>query len=127
MRGTALVLALDIGRVHRLAGILKNRVAQDFCSSRLGVDFDIDDMSSKAHSCSIGIELMVARNGAAGRCRLGSDLLERQRREIAGIGAGGLGMAIFPSDRISRDSPYLGSAPAKLLYRIAGSEDGRHA
>ena len=57
---------------------------------------------------------------AAGGARLGGDLRQRQRREIAGVGAGGTGLAVLPDDGLDIDLPDLGRALAQGLDHLLG-------
>ena len=53
LRRTALELALDIGRVHRLAGVLDHGVAQDPGRAGFGVDLDIADMRRESRRLAL--------------------------------------------------------------------------
>src|SRR4029450_10955923 len=76
---------------------------------------------------ALGVELGVAGDGAAGRGRLLGDVGKGERFKIAGIGAGGLGVALLPHHGLRRDAPDLGGATAELADAVAGGLDGGHA
>ena len=73
-----------------------------------GVDLDVADMRREAALGAGGVELMAGADRAAGLARLGGDLGQRQRRELAGIVAGGPRLAVLPDDRLRIDLPDLG-------------------
>ena len=59
--GAALVLALDIGGVDRLAGVLHDDITQHLHGAGLGIDLDIADVGGKARPRTLGVDLVVAR------------------------------------------------------------------
>ena len=52
--GTALILALDIGRMDRLAGILDHRIADDLGGAGFRIKLDIADMGGERDAGAIG-------------------------------------------------------------------------
>src|SRR5262249_48292245 len=125
--GTALELALDISGMHRLAGILDHGIARDLGSTGFLVDLDIADMRGEADTGTVGGIFVMAGDRTAGARRGLGDFLQRERREVAGMGAGRLGMTVLPGDRLFRDAPGGGSPLAELLHGIARRHDAGHA
>ena len=83
LRRAALELALDVGRMNRLAGVLDHRVAQHLRGAGFGIDLDVADMGGEGNAGAVGDDLVVAGDRAAGVAGGRGDLLQRQRREIA--------------------------------------------
>ena len=127
LRGAALVLAFDIGRIHRLAGILDDGVAQNFGRSGFGIDLDIANVRGEGHARAIGDDLVMAGDGATGIAGGGGDVFQRQRRQVAMAVALGLGVAVLPDDILDRDVHHLGGPVAQYLDGVAAGKHRRHA
>src|SRR5262249_11368870 len=125
--GAALVLALDIARMDGLAGVLDHAVALDQSAAGLLVDLGVAEMDGEADARTLGVDLGMAGDRAAGGGRLLGDVGERQRLEVASVGAGRFGVALLPHHGLRRDAPDLGGAAAQLADAIAGRLDGGHA
>jgi hypothetical protein len=67
--GAALELAFDVGGMHRLAGILDDRVAHDLRGAGFGIDLDIADMRGEADARTIGRIFVMAGDRTAGARR----------------------------------------------------------
>src|SRR6185503_10250583 len=94
--GTALHLPLDIGRMHRLAGILDGGVAQNGDPAGFAVHFDIDEVCGQAGTRALRVDGCVAYDRAAGLARGLRDLRERQFLTSDGAAAGRARAAIVP-------------------------------
>jgi hypothetical protein len=127
LRRSALILAFHIGGVNGLARILDDGVALYFRGAGFRIDFDVADMCGEGNAGTIGHHFIVPGNGSAGiACRSG-DFLDRQRREVSGVGAGRLGVAIFPDDGVFRNVPHLRGAFTENLDGVAGRANRCHA
>ena len=112
--------------MHRLAGVLDDRVAHDLRAAGLGIDLDVADVGGEGNASAIRHDLGVTRHWPAGVGCRGGDFLQRQRRQVAVLGAHRLGMASFPGDVGDRDFPHLGRTLLQHLDGVAGGENACH-
>src|SRR5262249_23503374 len=71
---TALILAFDLAWMDRLAGILHNCVARHHGAARLLIHLGIDDVGCEADARALGIDLVMAGDGTAGRTGILGDV-----------------------------------------------------
>ena len=105
LHNAALDLTLHVARMQRAADILHCSVAQHSDDHEINIDLDIDDMRGEARIGAGGVELGAGAERAAHLVRLGRELGQRERRELAGIGAGRPRLSILPGHRIRVDLP----------------------
>src|SRR5271156_2801806 len=60
LRGAALHLSLDVARMNRLAGILRDGASQDLHLAGVGIDFDVNQRGRKAWSYPARIHARTA-------------------------------------------------------------------
>src|SRR5439155_24198757 len=96
-------LPLDIARMDRAADILRGDKAQDGDFARFGINLDIAELAGKAGRLPAGVDRGGIGQGAAGQGRLGGDLAQRHRLEVADIAALRLGLAVLPDDSLTID------------------------
>ena len=129
----ALHLALHVAGVDGTAGILHRGVADHIDATGLLVDFDIADVRGERRCRALRVHRHLRGNRAARLCRLCGEIRERQRLEVTGVGAGRMGVAVLPVDRLRVNVPEHRCTFAHLLdhpfrgfrYRCSGRE--RHA
>src|SRR5713226_2402663 len=100
--------------MDRPADILEGGVARDPDAAGAAVDLDVTDMRAEAALGTGGVGRGTSPDRPAGLGRPGGELGERQRIELAGVVAGGLGLAVVPGDGVGIDLPDLGRALAQL-------------
>src|SRR5580704_10363240 len=127
LRHAALDLALDIGGVNGPADILDRRIAQDLDLARLLVDLDVADMRRKAGAGALRVDRQLGADRTAGPSRFECNLGQRQRLEAASVGAGGVGLAVLPFDRVGGDVPDHRGALFQLLDDLLGGLCRGHA
>src|SRR5262249_11547597 len=127
LHGAALVLALDLERMDRLAGVFDHGIALDVDAPGFLVDLDIDDVQAEAGAGPSDVHLGMAGDGAVGRRRLRRDLRDRHRFESADVGAGGPAVAVPERLPLFRHGPNPRSALAQFGDRLAGGIDDYHA
>src|SRR5262249_345622 len=118
LHGAALHLTFYIARMHRLARVLHDRIAQDLHRTCLGIDLDVAAVGTETHSGAVGVVLEVAGNRSAGARELRRDLLEREWLELACVGPGGPGRAFLPTHRVDWNAPDRGGACAEYLSSV---------
>ncbi len=112
----ALHLALDVVRVDRLAGVLDRGVAQDLDVAGLAVDLDVADVGAEAGPAPSALTSWWPAIGPPVLARLGGDLGERQRLELAGVRRRpAWRCAVLPDHRLRVDAPHLRGALAQAL------------
>ena len=127
LRGPALELTFDIGRMNRLAGILQHRVAQDIDLAGLRIHLDIDDMGAEARRRPLRVDLRMACDRPAGLVGVLCDIGQGHRLEFARIRAGGLDEAALPGHGLGIDIPDHCRAGAGLTDDVLGSLNHGHA
>src|SRR5207302_1609679 len=123
----ALDLALDIRGVDGAADILDRGVAQDLDLPRLLVDFDVADMRRKARAGALRVDRHLGADRPAGAPGFERDLGQRQRLEAAGIGAGGIGLAVLPFNRVGGEVPDHRAAVFQLVDGLLATLRRPHA
>src|SRR5262249_36135622 len=73
------------------------------------------------------VDARVTGDGPAGLAGDAGDLLQVHRVMLAGIGTRGTYRAVLVFDRILRQFPQLGGAPARLLHHFPRGLHGGHA
>ena len=127
LRRGALVLAFDVARVDRLAGILGNGEAQDRHLAGLRVDLDVDRLGGEAGARPLDVFFDMRGDGAAGLAGILGDIGNRQRLELTGVSSGGTGVTVLPLDRVDRNIPHDGGAFFQFLHHLVRNVDRRLA
>src|SRR5262249_36749716 len=127
LHGATLQLALDVGRMDGGADILCRGVAADGDDAGVVIDLQIDHVHAEPGACARDVELGVAVDGSAGPARLGGELGDAERLELADVGAGGFGHAVLPNHALRVDVPDLGGTHLEFAHEIAHGVHHRKA
>jgi hypothetical protein len=84
-------------------------------------------VSGEGRPGALGIELHLGADRTTGARRLDRDIGQRHRLERARVGAGRIGFAIPPIDRLGADIPEDRGAAFQLLDDFFGRLNRRHA
>ena len=83
------------------------------------IDLDVGDVGREAALGAGVLSCVAAPIGPPVSDRLGGDLLQRQRLELAGVVAGRTGVAVVPGDGFLVDLPDLGGALHSCLITFS--------